>query len=265
MERFFVIVFCLLSSICFSAEETMEISGFYLGENLYVQNPYSKNGTDFCISKVLVNGNPVSDEIEASAFEIDFSSHNLELGQNLIIAITHEAGCKPTIINPEVLVPKTTFIAQNIQVADDGTLSWTTIEEMGALDFYVEQFKWNRWVVLDTVRGKGRLEKTNYSTKINFISGLNKFRVRQIDSEKTSRTSSVVQYKNITSAVTYSLKKNKDEGHSIIFSKSTQYEIYNSIGKFERNGYAKEVSIVALAKGKYFLNYDNKSETFEKK
>ena len=65
--------------------------------------------------------------------------------------------------------------------------------------------------------------------------------------------------------VTFSPGGGSSTKKEITFSSATNYEIYNYYGKLQKRGFAKRVKIAGYKNGKYFLNYDNKTETFEKK
>jgi len=79
------------------------IEGYYFGKNLYVQNPFNCGGTGFCVRHASVNGSVSTDEISSSAFEIDFSRHQLRIGDPIIIKMKHEWSCIPKVLNPEVV------------------------------------------------------------------------------------------------------------------------------------------------------------------
>ncbi len=261
----FNILIILLGSLSAFADDQITVSGIYQGENLYIMNPFAPSGAGFCIFEVLVNGETSTDEIASSAFEIDFSIYNLKLGDPIEVVIKHRDGCTPQVLNPEVLMPKSTFIIENISLNKNGTLSWITSGEVGAMPFYVEQLKWNKWVRIATINGKGTSGINNYSAKVNFVSGTNKFRVKQVDYTKKPRYSSVVEYRNPMPPVTFKPGNGMKTASTVKFSASTNYEIYNYYGQLVKKGFGSEVDVSSYKAGTYFLNYDNKSESFEKK
>src|SRR4051812_13861614 len=79
------------------------LEGNYQGKNLYVQNPFAGSGVGFCTIKVEVNGQVTTDEINSSAFEIDFTNLQLKIGDKVSVKIEHKDDCKPKVLNPEVL------------------------------------------------------------------------------------------------------------------------------------------------------------------
>jgi hypothetical protein len=266
MKKLLIITIILIANFTqIIADNEIKLCGIYQGENLYVMNPFSPTGVGFCITEVLVNGKETTDEINSSAFEIDLSVYGFKLGDKVEIIIKHRDGCNPKILNPEVIKPKSTFNIESIKINKNGTLTWITSGEVGSLPFYVEQFKWNKWVREATVQGVGTPAIHSYSAKVHFITGENRFRVKQIDYSKHPRFSPEVKYINFAPEVTFKPGNGRKTSKYIKFSAPTEYEIFNYYGQLVKRGYAKTVDISALKSGTYFLNYDNKTETFDKR
>src|SRR5690349_13030525 len=93
----------------FSQGGVILLEGTYQGKVVYVQNPFGPGGVGFCVTEVKVNGNITTDELTSSAFEIDLKPHKLNIGDKVEIKIFHKEGCKPKVLNPEVLKPKSTY------------------------------------------------------------------------------------------------------------------------------------------------------------
>ncbi len=262
------IAFFLLFSVSFVENAfagEIVLDGIYRGENLYVENPYASTGVGFCVSEVLVNGNTTTDEINSSFFEIDLSIYNFRYGALLRIVIKHKDGCVPRVLNPEVLTPESTFIIKSISVDKDGFLNWKTLKEHGKLPFIVEQYRWNKWIRVGSVKGKGTAGLNQYRYGIEFHSGLNKFRVKQIGSNKKPRYSQSVEYLNNVPEVTFIPGNGGKTSQKIYFSTYTRFEIYDYYGKLVKTGADAEIDVSKLKPGTYFLNYDNKTETFTKR
>ena len=266
MKNLLITIFILsISLVKLSAESEIKIDGIYQGENLYVMNPFAPSGVGFCIFEVIVNGKTSTDEISSSAFEIDLSIYNFKLGDKVNIIIKHKDGCEPQLLNPEVLKPKSKFNIESIKLNKNGTIIWITTGEIGSLPFYVEQYKWNKWVRVKNVSGKGTPDIHSYSAKVHFTSGTNKFRIKQTDYTKKARVSQSVTYKNLAPPVTFKPGNGKKTSKYITFSSSTDYEIFNYYGQLITRGNAIKIDISKYKSGTYFLNYDNKTESFEKK
>ena len=263
MRRLFgaLVIFFLTANIA-SAEE-ITITGIYQGENLFVMNPFAATGVGFCVYEVTVNGQITTDEINSSAFEIDLSVFQLKVGDKVTVIIKHKEGCLPKILNQEVLQSKSTF--KIIEIAVDrknNLLKWSASNEKGPLPYQVEQFKWKKWVNIGTVTGKGTASVNNYSIEITAHSGLNKFRVKQVDYSQKPRYSPEATYRSLEPEVTFSPEKPKNE---IKFSAVTSYEIYDFYGRLITKGRGNLVDITKYKKGDYFINYDNSMGQFSKK
>jgi len=139
-------------------------------------------------------------------------------------------------------------------------LEWTTTNEQGALPFYVEQFRWNKWVRLGKVEGKGKPGQNKYSFKVIAHSGLNKYRVRQRDFTGKDNISRPTPFRSQKEPVTYEPRRPDDK---ITFSAQTLFEIYDMYGVLKRKGYGKTIDVKDLPKGEYFLNYDAQTEVIK--
>lgn len=253
---FLLVIFSLAS---FAGEITL--NGIFQGKNLYVMNPFSSSGVGFCVYEVTVNGKVTTDEINSSAFEIDLSIFQLKIGEKVEVKIKHKENCLPKVLNPEVLKPKSTFNTVSIGVKNN-KLTWTTTGEAGELQFIAEQFRWNKWVKVGTVQGKGTPGSNTYSVNVYPHSGNNKFRVKQIDFTKKPHYSTEAKYRSLTPPISFSPKKVTTE---IVFSGETMYEIYNNYGNIVLKGFGAKIDVSKLKKGDYFLNFDNTMDTFKKK
>lgn len=255
MKQLFILVFLLASAVT-SFGGVIVLEGNYQGKNLYVQNPFAGSGVGFCTFEVTVNDQVTTDEINSSAFEIDFSAFQLAMGDKVTIKIKHKDDCKPKVLNPEVLKPKSTFEVVSMKVDKDGTLTWVTKSESGKLPFVVEQFRWNKWVKVGEVEGKGKPEQTTYTAKVAPHSGENKFRVKQIDYSGQPKYSEPVKFRSMSPEITFAPIKTDKE---ITFSSETMFEIYDMYGNIVKKGNATKVDISNLQKGAYYINYDNKT------
>lgn len=238
------------------------LEGNFQGKNLYVQNPFTGSGVGFCTFEVTVNEQITTDEISSSAFEIDFSNFQLNVGDPVVVKIKHKDDCKPKVLNPEVLKPKSTFEVVSIKVEKDGSLNWTTKAESGKLPFTVEQYRWNKWVKVGEIQGKGNVDNTDYTLKVTPHSGENKFRVKQVDFSGKPRYSPEVKLRSMSPEVMFGPAK---ADKKIEFTGETMFEIFDSFGSIVKKGVAKEVDVSNLQKGIYYLSFDNKTEKFVKK
>lgn len=261
MRLLLALLFGLSASLSFAGNIVLE--GNYQGKNLYVRNPFAGSGVGFCTYEVTVNGSVTTDEWNSSAFEIDLSIHNLDLGDHIVVVIKHKDDCAPKVLNPEVLNPKSTFETESTSVSNDGVLNWSTKNEAGVLTYIVEQFRWNKWVYVGEVEGAGRTGTVNkYNFKITPHSGENKFRVKQVDYTGVPRYSPTATYQSSVAKVDFNPKKVEE---NIEFTSETMYEVFDIHGNIVKKGYSSKIDATNLKKGLYYLNYDNSTEGFMKK
>lgn len=223
-------------------------------------------GFGYCATKVTVNGDIMPGGTNTGAFEIDFSIFNIAIGEPVFIVIEHNDGCKPKILNPEVLLPRSTFNVVNIDVTPAGKLTWSTTDEQGKLPYVIEQYRWNKWVTVGEVQGKGTPGKNSYEFQITPHSGENTVRVVQVDHSGTKRTSKEVKFTSTLPAVVKSPAKVKDIINFTADGKAveTRYEIYDAYGNIVKKGVGSSVNCENLLRGVYYINFDNVNEKFIK-
>ena len=258
---FTFIVFSLIVGELIAQE--IAVSGIYQGKNLMVMNPFASAGSNsFCISQIIVNGKEVKEDTNSSTYEIELSDFQLKTGDKVEVVIKHKSGCKPRVLNPDAVLPRSTFEMQSPKFdMKTNILRWETTKETGALPFTVERFRWNKWVKIGTVEGTGNFEKNTYTFPVELHSGLNRFRVRQSDFTGNDRISKVSEVRSTKVPVTYEPKK---PDKYISFSSETDYEIFNMQGARILYGRSKSINIESLPKGDYYLNYDATTEPFKK-
>ena len=260
------LLFLLLPSVLFAQYKLLSTEGQYQGDKLYIKNPKQMDGFGYCIIKVTVNEDVLPASIQSPNFEVDFGLFNLELEEDVFVVIEHFEGCVPRFLNPEILLPESTFELLEISMKDNGILEWITTEEIGILDYDIEQFKWNNWVSVGQVRGEGRKSKNNYSFKVPLHSGSNKFRVSQTDNSGEKRTSKeIIHDSNITEfEMSPSSVRDYISFYSNAQKKKTRYEVFDAFGNLLKVGFSNKVDCKNIVNGIYYMNYDNKTEKFLK-
>lgn len=253
----------LLNVAAFAA---LSVEGTYQGKNLYVQNPMDDEGFGYCATKVTVNGDIMPGGTSMGAFEIDFSQFNIEIGEPVFIVIEHNDGCKPKILNPEVLLPRSTFVVVNMNISPAGKLTWTTKSEQGKLPFIIEQYRWNKWVTVGEVQGKGSGQENSYEFAVTPHSGENTVRIVQVDHSGTKRPSKEVKFMSSTPKVVKTPAKVKDliKFEANAAAVETRYEIYDAYGNIVKKGVGSSVNCANLLRGVYYINFDNVNEKFIK-
>jgi len=261
----FVLTF-LFFSLSILAFGALSVEGTYQGKNLYIQNPMDDEGFGYCATKVTVNGDIMPGGTSMGAFEIDFSLFNIAIGEPVFIVIEHHDGCKPKVLNPEVLLPRSTYNVSEMNISNDGKLTWTTTDEQGKLPFVIEQYRWNKWVTIGEVEGKGSGSKNSYEFTVTPHSGENTVRVAQVDHSGTKRPSKEVKFISTTPVVTKTPTKVKKEIKFIANGQpaETRYEIYDAYGNIVKKGVGSSVNCSNLLRGVYYINFDNVNEKFIK-
>ncbi len=242
----------------FSGE--IDLEGTYQGDNLYVKNPNASSGVGFCVYEVLVNGTTTTDEINSNSFEVDLSVFRLALGDPVHVTIRYKDGCEPSVVNPDVVAPRVSYEVEDIALKNN-KLILETSEERGSLPFRVEQYRWNKWVQVGEVKGKGVPGHHRYEVPVRLHSGENRFRVVQTDSRNDRKTSPEVTMDVNKSEVTLKSEKVEDK---LIFSEPTLFEIYDISGRIVFKGFNDTVAVADLEEGEYYLNYDNQMSVFLK-
>lgn len=245
------------------AGQVIVLEGNYQMRNIYVSNKILPSGVGYCITNVLVNGEVSTDEINSEAFEIDLSLFNFSIGDPVTVEIHFRDNCQPDIINPLALKPQATFKTDKIDLNGD-ILSWSASNETGALPFRVQQFKWNKWVTLGEVEGKGTSGPNSYKFKVNAITGKNRFRVIQKSGDGRTKVSPEVVYNSNEPQVVFEYEKKQDQ---VVFSRETSFEVYDAYGRIIKRGYDKSIDVTDLKKGRdkvYYINYDNTFAEFSK-
>ncbi|TLX72113.1 hypothetical protein E9993_18780 [Labilibacter sediminis] len=261
MKRLILFIFLIALVSSPAKSEEVVLTGTFQGDNLFVKNPFAPSGVGFCVYEVTVNGLTSTDEINSSAFEVDLSVYGFQVGEPLTVSIKYKEGCQPIVLNPEVLNARSTFVVSKLEVADQ-KIKWTTEKEAGSIPFVVEQFRWNKWIEVGRVTGKGVVVASDYQATIRLHSGENRFRIKQIDYRGKPRYSDEVITVSSKPEVSFSPNRVDDV---ITFTASTMYEIYDEYGGIIFKGYGETVKVSGLQKGKYYLNLDNKLAVFTKK
>lgn len=240
---------------------TLVVEGKYQNKNVYVQNAFNSNGVGFCTQEIKVNGRITTDETNSSAFEIDLAALQLKYGENVVIEIVHKDGCTPKVLNIEDLKPKPTFEILTMNISPAGLLKWTSKNEAGSLPYVIEQFKWNKWIPIGEVNGKGTPETNEYNFQVALHSGENKYRVKQKGQGSHAKFSPEVSVKSSVAKPSYIISKGNA---GIDFNSETGYEVYDVYGIVVKKGFGKQIKTDNLPKGKYYLCYDNTMTEFSK-
>jgi hypothetical protein len=235
------------------------LEGKYSGKNIFIQNSKGSASAGYCVTEIKVNGNITTDEVNADVVEIDFKILKLKIGEPLKVEIVHKDNCLPKIVNPDVLKPNATFETVKILLNDD-VLQWTTKNENGSLPYVIEQYKWNKWVIVSEIQGIGESGLHNYEAKVALHSGPNKFRVKQKGANNVMKyTPEVISTSKLVKP-TYNV-----DVKNVAFNVATAYEIYDRFGNIVKKGFGDNLDISNLKKGTYYLCFDNQVDELRKR
>ncbi|MFZ4399733.1 MAG: hypothetical protein ACOYO1_06845 [Bacteroidales bacterium] len=252
-----VVLFVFMTNV--NAQE-LTIEGIYNGKNLYVLNPDA--GSGFCVNAVKVNGKKTADELNSNSFEIDFSQINIEKGTKVNVQIYHQDNCMPKIINPEILRGSLEIGFLNAKVNRKGFLGWDILGNLGEGEFTIEQFRWQKWINLGVLKSNDTIAFNKFNFEVSPNTAQNLFRIKYTDSQGQTEVSKDIKYILPGKEITIVSEKIKDR---IAFSSITMYEIIDESGNLVLKGNDKYIDTSSISKGKYFINYDNKSEAYTKK
>lgn len=260
----FLIGFLAFLGTAAQADE-MVLKGVYQGKDLYIINPMLDIGEEYCAFEVLVNDTGYDDVINSSAFRITLDYVGLEFGENYEVIIKHHDNCTPKLVNPEVLKPLSTYELTDYEFGYDNALKFTTDKESGQLPFYVEEFRWNKWIEVGQIPGEGGPGERTYSQKVYPYNGENKYRVYQVDHLKRKFYSDEMVLTVEKDPITVTSEKLTKIKKEITFSSITYYAVINEFGEELITGTGNVIDVSNLKKGEYFLNFENEFVVFKKK
>lgn len=247
-----------------SPDESMVFRGVYQGKDLFILNPMLEPGTKYCINNIYINGDKYDLELLTSAFRISLDYMGLKYGEAYEVVINYKDNCMPTLVNPEVLRPLSTFIVTDVRLGFNNQLIFSTTQESGKLNFIVEEYRWDRWVEAAEIAGKGGPSDNTYTVQVYPFSGENRYRIYQMDHlyNKNYSEEFVVEYKIDPVDILTNLRRVRRE---IEFTRHTKYAIINEFGEEVLSGYDKVIDVSDLSSGNYFLKYENDFEEFRKR
>lgn len=255
---------CFLQIAANTRAGVIVLEGNYTGENIWIQNPFTGNGTGFCVQKVSVNGKEVPFE-QSSAFQIDLRSMGLAKGEKISIRIEHKDNCKPKVIPPVHGGTPRNFDVLWIKFIGDSLLSWQAKKKGGKNSYIIEQYRWNKWIKIQEVDWKSGHGTATYSVNVKkyLHSGENQMRLKSLSFSTHYGYSKPI--KLILPDKTKALDRPIRCGAFIDFHMLPLYQVYDEEGNIVMSGMDTLVRTNDLPKGVYYLNYDNKTVEFIKK
>lgn len=265
MKNYFFLLFAVIFIGNFKvagSNDSIILNGIYTGKALIIQNPLKDSL--FSVQKINLNGKATMTDVRSSAFELNFSVEGIKENDTVEIIIFYDQTIgKPTIFNPEVLKPSNDF--RFISAECDRkkmTINWTVSASNLTEPFEVEQYRWDKWMTIQLVNPQEVKSYPKFSASFVPHSGRNLFRVKYIDAEGTIFYSNDIKYTSKGKEVMLLSDKVKN---TIDFSEETMYQLYDEHGALLLDGWGKTIDIELLDKGKYYLNYDNKTVVVTKR
>lgn len=255
-----ILLFC--SSILISGE--LKYSGVYQGKDLFLMNPMIEHGVSYCIDEVYINDREFIHTLKSSALRIAPAEYGLDYGESFEVIIRYKEGCGPTLVNPEVLRPLSTFELVDYELGYNNRLSFTTDNESGILKFSIEEFRWGAWGKVDEIDGKGGPGKNTYHVQLYPFNGNNRIRVYQENHlyQRNYSDEIVIPYETEPAIVQTNLRRVRDE---IELSKETRYRVIDEKGNLILKGVGSTINAEELERGEYYLQYDNVFDVFRKR
>lgn len=236
-----------------SKAELIVLSGIYNGKDLYIKNSMTSTGVGYCIYEVRVNDRVTADEVNSAVISVNFKALSMKPGDRMEIVIRCKEDCAIRVLNPEAIMPESTFQMESVWINPNGHLEWATHSEHGSLPYSVEQYKWKRWVKVGEAMGKGEMQRNTYVMDLTLHSGINLFRVTQKDHNGMKVSKEV----RVESKVAPVQLLQTDATTRFQFSAETNYELYSEYGELVAQGKGIEVSVRNFPRGTYYLNFDN--------
>jgi hypothetical protein len=147
------------------------------------------------------------------------------------------------------------FEVNEIKCTDNGDLFWSVIHDTIGAAYYIEHFRWNKWIRLGKVYSRSN-GKNSYAFSFNPHSGENQVRI----TNGNGRYSKPFKF-------TSNVPDPSDHGchGGLLFASFTDYEVYDRYGNIVLKGRSDKIDISMLEPEVYYLNYDNKTTEFIKK
>ena len=252
-----ILFFALITKTLFAGE--IVLSGTYQGKDLYIQNPFNTATSSFCTDAVYINDRLVLDHPKASAFKIDLSF--LSESDLVVIRILFQDDCQPGVVNPQVLKAPQDFQFLTAQ-ADNNSVTWTAKGDKNGTYYLEHKWEKNDWDIVDTVEVISVFEQNKYAVEPSYLKGSNNYRVKFIDKDNEEFYSVEFQF---TAADNYITFYPKIATSQLKLSDSCYFEVSDFFGKVIKKGAGRDVILIDLKPGKYYLNIQNRKEVFIKR
>ncbi|MBR07976.1 MAG: hypothetical protein CMP48_09840 [Rickettsiales bacterium] len=244
----------LILAVFIGAEKTGDTryTGVYRGKTLFIQNPYDRESSSFCITEVRLNNRRLNLNYGSSALKIDFNG--IEENSPIALHIIHSDSCQPIIINPDAIAYKYTFAFKEISM-NDSVLVWSSIGDQEQGVYTLDAYDYGIWQTQDTVLSKGKHEGATYVHFPKLKEGPNKLRLKYTFPSGDYIYSREIDFHYYEEPVTFTPKKSST---SLTLSRYASYEIYDGGYNLVMSGSGASIDIRDLKRGDYIIYFDNK-------
>lgn len=229
-----------------------ELEGTYQGKDIIVINPFLMQYNCPVVKEIILNDKMKLPNLNGTKLIIPLSK--FKPGQYVNIKIVHLKNYRPKVDDPKYILTPSTFELVNSSV-DETSYKFTVTHETTQQPFYIEQFKYQKWVTLGKVMSKGTQGNNSYSFLVNHHAGVNTYRIKQKDAVRGFHYTDQIEYESKRTPVAFSVA-----GNQIVFSAPTDFEIFEITGLIVKRGFGSSVDISDLAPQNYYLNMDNRLE-----
>ena len=191
MKSIVLILLLIFTTLFQNLAAEISLRGTYLGKNIYVQNPLTGDGQEYCTNEVYVNDKLVLSTPKVGAFEIDLS--NLSLNSPVEIRIIYKDGCGPKIVNPQVVSFDSDFRFLVCQV-NETELRWITERESVAGIYTIEKLVGENWNPIAELDSKGSSINNFYKFSTKHGEGTNIYRIKFTQAEGITLYSKEIAY-----------------------------------------------------------------------
>jgi hypothetical protein len=242
-------------------EDAPKEIGIYKGKDLY----FISNSTDHTehLHLYRINVNKKFDTTFAldwtkkDIVQLKLEKWNFKPGDTVRIYIsgTPDAPGLRLLETPSLQRIVSSFEVTQITCTPDGQLFWSVKNDTIGCAYYVEHFRWNRWIRLGKVHSSTN-GKNAFGFSFNPHSGENQVRI----TNGLGRYSKPFKF-------TSNVQDPSDHGcHSDLrFKFATDYEVYDKHGILVLKGRGDKIDTKILEPGVYYLNYDSKTTQFIRK
>jgi len=241
---------------CQDKTDTLIVEGIYRGKNLKIDNR-SKKG--LCTQRILVNGKLALYDRNSKGFELELKTMGFRYADSIHVHLIHKEGNPPKVLDLEKILLEEVD-TDNFKVDERGVLEFSAMGEVAPLHYFVEAFRWGKWVKMVTVDGVGNYDQQDYRTTVALNEGENLFRIVRPNFSLRSAVITdtlKVKYDGLKKQQVNSKKK------SIVFARSTYYEVYDAYGIQVATGVGNKIDCSRMESGEYYLNFDDIKTSFQ--